>query len=150
MQSFINNTLITRCTTARTAGTSDSTGLMITTCGYESATFMVTLGAVTANSDITLTVKGGDSTTSTAATTLTPSATVTNTTATTLGQGKVFALEIVKPMQAYLWPIITIGAANCVVGDVYCLQTGPLRDGPVTQSTAKHVYDTTIAISPTT
>jgi len=150
MESFVNNVQVTRCTTARTAGTTDSTGSMITTCGFEGVAFMVTLGAVTANSDITLTVKGCASTTSTAATTLTPSATVTNTTATTAGQGKVFILDIVKPKWAYLWPILTIAAANCVVGDVYALQYGPNRLSPVTQSTGRHIYDTTIAISPTT
>jgi hypothetical protein len=150
MESFVNNVQVTRCTTARTAATTDTTGSMITTAGFEGVAFMVTLGAVTAGSDITLTVKGGDSTNSTAATTLTPSAAVTNTTATTAGQGKTFILDIIKPQQAYLWAIVTIAAANCVVGDVYAMQYGPIRLSPVTQSTARHIYDTTIAIGPTT
>jgi len=125
---------VTKCTSARAAGTANSTGSMIDTAGYDSNLFLASLGAVTNASVVTLSAKGGNSTTSTAATTLTPAATITETTAD-IAENGVLGLELVNAGYRYVWPILTIANANCALDNLLCIQS-PGKSLPVSQSTS--------------
>lgn len=143
---FLSNCIITKCTSARAASQNDTTGSIIDMAGFSNALFLANLGAFTAAGVATLTVKAGNTTASTAATALTPSATITETTGNA-GENGVLALEIVNPVYRYYWPILTIASQNCAVDNVICIQGGSAKV-PVIQSGS--IVNSTIGIGNST
>jgi len=120
-----------RCTTARAAGTANSTGAMLDRAGYQGVAFMAVLGAATAAGVATLSMKGGNSTTSTAATALTPSATITETTDGAAENG-ILLLDERNPVYRYYWPILALTMQNIAVDGVLGFAYRPTNT-PVTQ-----------------
>jgi len=145
--SILNNFKITKCSPYAAAGQNDSTGTIIDMAGFQNALFLANLGVFTAAGVATLTVKAGNTTGSSAATALTPSATATETTGGAY-EGGVLALEIVDPKYRYYWPILTLATQNCVVDNVQCIQGGAARNLPVSQSTT--IVNSTVCIGITT
>jgi len=141
---LLKNVAIQRPTSAASAGTGESTGDMIDMSGFESCLLLLHLGLATSTAVVTLTAKQGATTTSTGAATLAgTTCTVTETTAG-VADNQILAMDIVNPTDRYIWPIVTITTANCVIDGITAIQYGA-KAAPTTH---KGVYHAVTNITP--
>jgi len=138
---LLKNVSLQKPTSSSVAGQNESTGDMIDMSGFDSVLLIASLGAVTDNSVITLTAKQGATTVSTGAAILAGTTATVSETSLAVANNNMLAMDIVKPTDRYIWPIITITTANCVIDGVYAIKYGSMK-GP-TADTSDVVHGVT-------
>jgi hypothetical protein len=104
------------------AGTSNQTGSVVDTYGYDSVAFVVVYGTLTATQVTQAKLQGGNASDGSDATDLANS----HTTLLTDGQsGKVQIIDVYRPAQRYLRPVVLRGTANAeILGVLAILYNG--------------------------
>ncbi len=137
-----NEVKVTRVMNAVAAGTGDTqTGTHVDMQGFDGVVFIATFGTLTATAVTKLHAEQGNASNDSdmadlAGTEMAIADTASN---------KVLVLDIYRPAERYVRPLITRATANAVINGIYAIQYGP-RAYPTAQDTS--VAGTELHVSP--
>lgn len=137
LMNFLKDCKITRLANDAAAGTSDITSSVLDMAGFDSVIFLALLGDVTAGDVLTLTAKQNtaNSTSSPAPTAITGAVIGPITAGATDNDNGIFALEIMRPAQRYVFVVLNRTTQNAVVDGIIAIQFNA-KSLPVTQDSS--------------
>lgn len=136
---FSKDSKVTRLSNAVAAGATDVNGSSVDMQNYENVTFIAMLGALTLNQVTQMKAQQSDdnSTFNDLLGTQTPAMADND-------DNQCIILEIAKPRERYVRPVLERATANAVIDGIIAIQTGPLKkptthDATTVQATETHV-----------
>lgn len=131
MLSFIENNKVVRCSNAAAAAQTDVEATAVDMSGFQSVTFMVPFGTITAGAVTSIKAQQSDDNGSTDGWSDLEGTSVS---VADDDDNGVALLEISKPSKRYVRCVVDRGTQNAVVDGVFAILSNPLS-GPVTQHT---------------
>lgn len=141
MKSFYENEKIERLINGAVAGTGTTNGDVLDTQGFDTVTFVAPLGAIDATGTVTLKIQQGDESDGSDMADLSGA----TASADASDDNKLLCVEIYRPRERYLRPVLTRGVANSVIDGAIAILRDP-QDIPVTRSSDEADY--TIVAAP--
>lgn len=131
MQNLLKDTKVTRVLNAVAAGTSAQNGSAVDMSGFDGVTFILMVGALTATQVTSLKAQQGN------ASNMSDAQDLANTLVGPLADGdsnKCLVLDVYRPTDRYVRPVVNRGTANAVIDGVIAIQYRG-RKSPVVQDT---------------